>query len=36
LPGANIDVTGIRDAKGSELMFFEILVDKYLNAPVNP
>lgn len=36
LPGANIDVTGIRDAKGNELMFFEILVDKYLNAPVNP
>ena len=36
LAGANIDVTGVNDAKGNELMFFEILVDKYLNAPVNP
>ena len=35
LPGANIDVTGIRDAKGSELMFFEFW-SQYLNAPVNP
>jgi hypothetical protein len=36
LQGSNIDVTGITDAKGNELMFFEILMDKYLNAPVNP
>jgi hypothetical protein len=36
LPGANIDITGIADAKGSELMYFEIPVDKYLDAPVNP
>jgi hypothetical protein len=36
LRGANIDVTGVIDAKGNELMFFEIPVDKYLNAPVNP
>lgn len=36
LQGANIDVTGVTDAKGSELMYFEIPVDKYLNAPVNP
>lgn len=36
LPGANIDVTGVDDAKGNELMYFEIYVDKYLNAPVNP
>jgi hypothetical protein len=36
LPGSNIDVTGVTDAKGNELMFFEILMDKYLNAPVNP
>jgi hypothetical protein len=36
LRGANIDVTGVNDAKGNELMFFEIPVDKYLNAPVNP
>jgi hypothetical protein len=36
LRGANIDVTRVSDAKGNELMFFEILVDKYLNASVNP
>jgi hypothetical protein len=36
LPGANIDITGITDAKGNELMYFEIAVDKYLNAPKNP
>jgi len=36
LHGANIDVTGVTDAKGNELMYFEIPVDKYLNAPVNP
>ena len=28
LPGANIDVTGVADAKGNELMYFEIPVDK--------
>ena len=36
LPGANIDITGVADAKGSELMYFEISVDQYLNAPQNP
>jgi hypothetical protein len=36
LPGANVDITGITDAKGNELMYFEIAVDKYLNAPTNP
>jgi len=36
LRGANIDITGIADAKGTELLYFEIPVDKYLNAPVNP
>ncbi len=36
LRGANIDITGVADAKGNELMFFEIPVDKYLDAPVNP
>jgi hypothetical protein len=35
LPGANIDITGVADAKGSELMYFEIPVDKYLSAPKN-
>jgi len=33
---ANIDVTGVRDAKGNELMFFEIPMEKYLDAPKNP
>ena len=36
LRGANIDITGVRDAKGNELMFFEIPMDKYLDAPKNP
>lgn len=34
--GANIDITGLADAKGNELMFFEIPMDKYLDAPKNP
>jgi len=33
LRGANIDISGVADAKGNELMYFEIPVDKYLNAP---
>jgi hypothetical protein len=33
LAGANIDITGVNDAKGNELLYFEIAVDKYLNAP---
>ena len=36
LRGANVDVTGVRDARGNELMFFEIPMDKYLDAPKNP
>ena len=36
LRGANIDITGVADAKGNELMFFEIPLDQYLNAPKNP
>jgi hypothetical protein len=36
LAGATIDITGIADAKGNELLYFEIAVDKYLNAPQNP
>jgi len=36
LPGANIDITGVADAKGKELMYFEIPVDKYLDAPQSP
>ena len=34
LSRANIDVTGIHDAKGNELLFFEIPMEKYLDAPV--
>jgi hypothetical protein len=33
LPGATIDITGVADAKGNELLYFEISVDKYLEAP---
>jgi len=33
LAAANLDVTGVADAKGQELMFFEIPMNKYLNAP---
>jgi hypothetical protein len=36
LAGANIDITGVADAKGNELMYFEIPVDKYLDAPQSP
>ena len=36
LPGATIDITGVADAKGNELLYFEISVDKYLDAPQNP
>jgi hypothetical protein len=31
LAGAHLYVTGIRDGKGQELMYFEIPLDKYLN-----
>ena len=33
LAGAHIDVTRITDAKGNELMYFEIPIEKYLSAP---
>jgi hypothetical protein len=36
LRGANLDVTGLSDGKGNELMFFEIPMDKYLDAAKNP
>jgi hypothetical protein len=36
LVGANVDITGVADANGTELLYFEIAMDKYLNAPVNP
>jgi hypothetical protein len=33
LPGANFYLTGVRDARGNELMYFEIPMEKYLSAP---
>ena len=33
LPGANFYLTGVRDAGGTELMYFEIPMEKYLSAP---
>ena len=36
LAGATMDVTGVSNARGSELLYFEISMEKYLSAPVNP
>jgi hypothetical protein len=33
LAGARIYVSGVNDAKGTELMYFEIPLEKYLNPP---
>jgi len=33
LAGANLYVTGIKDAQGNELMYFEVPMEKYLSAP---
>jgi hypothetical protein len=33
LNGANFYLTGARDARGNELMYFEIPLEKYLSAP---
>jgi hypothetical protein len=33
LPGANFYLMGVQDAKGTELMYFEIPMEKYLSAP---
>jgi len=33
LAGANFYLTGVRDAKGNELMYFEVALEKYLSAP---
>ena len=33
LAGAHFYLTGVRDAKGNELMYFEIPLEKYLSAP---
>jgi len=31
--GAHVYITGVDDARGTELMYFEIPLEKYLNAP---
>ena len=36
LRGATVDISGVDDAAGAELLFFEIAMDSYLNAPKNP
>lgn len=36
LAGANFYLTGVRDAKGNELMYFEVALEKYLRAPAQP
>jgi len=36
LRGATVDISGVDDAKGTELIFFEIAMNKYLDAPRNP
>ncbi|MGA8153795.1 MAG: hypothetical protein WB952_22790 [Terriglobales bacterium] len=36
LAGANFYLTGVRDVKGNELMYFEVPLEKYLSAPSKP
>jgi hypothetical protein len=36
LAGAHFYLTGVRDAKGNELMYFEVALEKYLSAPQKP
>jgi hypothetical protein len=36
LPGARFYLTGVRDSRGSEVMYFEVPLDKYLNSPGKP
>ena len=36
LRNATIDISGVADAKGNELLFFEIPMDAYVNTPQNP
>jgi hypothetical protein len=33
LPGAHFFLTGVQDSKGTELMYFEVPLEKYLSAP---
>jgi hypothetical protein len=36
LAGAHFYLTGVRDAKGNELMYFDVALEKYLSAPSKP
>lgn len=36
LAGAHFYLTGMHDAKGNELMYFEVALEKYLSAPQKP
>jgi hypothetical protein len=36
LAGAHLYLTGVRDGKGYELMYFEIPLERYLSAPAKP
>lgn len=36
LRGGVIDITRVNDANGNELMYFEVPMDSYLDAPKNP
>lgn len=36
LAGAHFYLTGVRDAKGNEVMYFEVPLEKYLSAPPKP
>jgi hypothetical protein len=36
LAGAHMDITGVADVKGNELMYFEIAMEKYGNAQGKP
>jgi hypothetical protein len=36
LVGALMDITGVANGKGGELLYFEISLQKYLDAPQNP
>jgi hypothetical protein len=36
LAGAHFYLTGVRDSKGNELMYFEVPLEKYLSAPSKP
>ena len=33
LRGSSMEITGIADARGNEFLYFELSLDKYLNAP---